>query len=209
MYMYVPICAFECVYDCACLCVYFVCICTHNFTLLYFLWFFKCCGETPYGLAQRGVLCCNNTLYMDREDGEECSDINIPYNPTKGTMCCSQFHGSPGHHCCGTEVYRPHTEICCNGHRWLCFFNQLGVLQCLVWVLWAVCSACFPQARKEAAWEIVNFMSLGVREDSDKLRREWQGKILCSWFHTVSKTGRHSRSHTDQVPPLFFCSDNL
>ncbi|XP_026047138.1 uncharacterized protein LOC113035712 [Astatotilapia calliptera] len=28
-----------------------------------------------------------------------------------------QFYGSPGQHCCGTEIYRPRTEICCNGHR--------------------------------------------------------------------------------------------
>ncbi|XP_044059955.1 uncharacterized protein si:ch211-195m9.3 isoform X4 [Siniperca chuatsi] len=80
-------------------------------------WIDQCCGETPYGLAQRGVLCCNNTLYKDREDGEECSESNIPYNPAKGTICCSQFHGSPGQHCCGAEVYWPQTEICCNGHR--------------------------------------------------------------------------------------------
>ncbi|XP_030600730.1 uncharacterized protein LOC115790874 isoform X2 [Archocentrus centrarchus] len=80
-------------------------------------WIDQCCGETPYGLAQRGVLCCNNTLYEDREDGEECSEMGFPYSPAKGTMCCSQFHGSPGQHCCGTEIYRPHTEICCNGHR--------------------------------------------------------------------------------------------
>ncbi|XP_071353332.1 uncharacterized protein [Trachinotus anak] len=80
-------------------------------------WKNQCCGQAPYGLAQRGVLCCNNTLYKDREDGEECSEISIPYNPAKGTICCSQFHGSPGQHCCGTEIYQPHTEMCCNGHR--------------------------------------------------------------------------------------------
>ncbi|XP_026049285.1 uncharacterized protein LOC113036910 [Astatotilapia calliptera] len=43
--------------------------------------------------------------------------MGIPYNPAKGTICCSQFHGSPGQHCCGTEIYRPDVEICCNGHR--------------------------------------------------------------------------------------------
>ncbi|XP_063348558.1 uncharacterized protein LOC134640578 [Pelmatolapia mariae] len=79
----------------------------------------QCCGETPYGSAQRGVLCCNKTLYEDRDDGEECSEMGIPYNPAKGTICCSQFHGSPGQHCCGTEIYWPRTEICCNGHRHL------------------------------------------------------------------------------------------
>ncbi|XP_019200902.1 uncharacterized protein LOC106096463 isoform X2 [Oreochromis niloticus] len=80
-------------------------------------WIDQCCGVTVYGSAQRGVLCCNNTLYEGRDDGEECSEVGIPYNPAKGTLCCSQFHGSPGQHCCGTEIYRPRTEICCNGHR--------------------------------------------------------------------------------------------
>ena len=87
---------------------------------MYSLRFLKCCGQTAYGLAQSRVLCCNGTLYKDIEDGEECSDANIPFNPTKGTLCCSQFHGSPGQHCCGTETYLPHREICCDGHRWLC-----------------------------------------------------------------------------------------
>ncbi|XP_024660597.1 uncharacterized protein LOC112435872 isoform X1 [Maylandia zebra] len=82
-------------------------------------WIDQCCGETPYGSAQRGVLCCNKSLYEGRDDGEECSEMGIPYNPAKGTMCCSQFHGSPGQHCCGIEIYQPHTEICCNGHRHL------------------------------------------------------------------------------------------
>ncbi|XP_058491027.1 uncharacterized protein si:ch211-195m9.3 isoform X1 [Solea solea] len=80
-------------------------------------WMDQCCGQVPYGLAQRSILCCNGTLYKDREDGEECSEIGIPYNPAKGTMCCSQLHGSPGQHCCGTELYQPHSEICCDGHR--------------------------------------------------------------------------------------------
>ncbi|XP_008297733.1 uncharacterized protein LOC103370451 isoform X2 [Stegastes partitus] len=78
----------------------------------------QCCGDTPYGSAQRGLLCCHNVLYKDREDGEECSDAGIPYNPAKGTMCYSQFHASPGQHCCGAEVYRPLEEICCGGHRY-------------------------------------------------------------------------------------------
>ncbi|KAL3991908.1 hypothetical protein ACER0C_011533 [Sarotherodon galilaeus] len=80
-------------------------------------WINQCYGDTPYGLAQRGVLCCNNILYENRDDGEECSETGIPYNPAKGTICCSQFHGSPGKHCCGTEIYHPDAEICCNGHR--------------------------------------------------------------------------------------------
>lgn len=103
-------------YLCVCLCL--IVYAAH--LLLYFLSFSKCCGQSAYGLAQRRVLCCNNTLYKDREDGEECSEISFPFNPAKGTTCCSQFHGSPGQHCCGTETYRPHSEICCNGHRWLC-----------------------------------------------------------------------------------------
>ncbi|CAK6963408.1 uncharacterized protein si:ch211-195m9.3 isoform X3 [Scomber scombrus] len=82
-------------------------------------WIDQCCGEAPYGLAQRGVLCCNNTLYKGREDGEECSETGFPYNPAKGTICCSQFHGTPGQHCCGSNVYQPDTEICCDGHRHL------------------------------------------------------------------------------------------
>ncbi|XP_034460711.1 uncharacterized protein si:ch211-195m9.3 [Hippoglossus hippoglossus] len=80
-------------------------------------WIRQCCGQTAYGFAERRVLCCNGTLYKDIEDGEECSDANIPFNPTKGTLCCSQFHGSPGQHCCGTETYLPQHEICCDGHR--------------------------------------------------------------------------------------------
>ncbi|XP_067364732.1 uncharacterized protein si:ch211-195m9.3 isoform X2 [Channa argus] len=80
-------------------------------------WEDQCCGQTPFGLAQRGVLCCNNTLFTDREDGEQCSENSIPYNPAKETICYSQFYGSPGEHCCGTEKFQPGTEICCNGHR--------------------------------------------------------------------------------------------
>ncbi|XP_051813745.1 galaxin [Acanthochromis polyacanthus] len=77
----------------------------------------QCCGET-----QPGVFCCNK----DREDGEECSDTSIPYNPAKGTICSSQFHGSPGQHCCGTEIYQPGNEICCDGHR----YPKEGNVQC-------------------------------------------------------------------------------
>lgn len=99
---------------CACLCllVYVLHI------KLYFLLFFKCCGLTAYGLAQRRVLCCHNTMYLDKEDGEEYSEISIPYDPAKGTVCSSQFHALPDQHCCGREIYRPETnEICCDGHR--------------------------------------------------------------------------------------------
>ncbi|XP_018557599.1 uncharacterized protein si:ch211-195m9.3 [Lates calcarifer] len=81
-------------------------------------WMHKCCGLTAYGLAQRRVLCCHNTMYLDKEDGEEYSEISIPYDPAKGTVCSSQFHALPDQHCCGREIYRPETnEICCDGHR--------------------------------------------------------------------------------------------
>ncbi|XP_049433046.1 uncharacterized protein LOC125889260 isoform X4 [Epinephelus fuscoguttatus] len=80
-------------------------------------WLDQCCGETAYGFAQRGVLCCNNTLFTGREDGEECSALGVPFNPAKETMCSFKFHDSPGRHCCGTEKYHPKTEICCDGHR--------------------------------------------------------------------------------------------
>lgn len=86
-------------------------------TLLHFLWFLKCCGATSHGLTQGGVACCNNVLYADREHGEEWSDVSFPHLSSKGTLCCSQFHASPGEHCCGTEIFRPQNEVCCNGHR--------------------------------------------------------------------------------------------
>ncbi|KAG7238162.1 hypothetical protein INR49_031177 [Caranx melampygus] len=79
----------------------------------------QCCGQTPYGLAQVGVLCCNTTLYKNIEDGYECSETGILYNASMGTVCCSHFHPSPGQHCCGAGTYTPHSEICCNGHRHL------------------------------------------------------------------------------------------
>ncbi|XP_060902861.1 galaxin-2-like [Labrus mixtus] len=73
------------------------------------------CGATQNSLAQHKVLCFD--LETDRKDGEECSDIDVPYLQSKGTICCNKFHDSPGQHCCGTELYNPHREICCNGHR--------------------------------------------------------------------------------------------
>lgn len=54
-------------------------------------------------------------MYKDREDGEEYSEMNIPYDPAKATTYCSQFYDFQ--HYCGNEVYNPHTEICCDGHR--------------------------------------------------------------------------------------------
>ncbi|XP_040902510.1 uncharacterized protein si:ch211-195m9.3 [Toxotes jaculatrix] len=82
------------------------------------------CDGVPTVYNPRTQFCCDGCVLelkswrdQDREDGEEFSEISIPYNPAKGTVCCFQFHGSPGQHCCGTEIYQPHTEICCDGHR--------------------------------------------------------------------------------------------
>ncbi|MED6242323.1 hypothetical protein ATANTOWER_003021 [Ataeniobius toweri] len=80
-------------------------------------WMDRCCGDTPYGLAQRGVLCCKNVLYKDREDEEECSESGVPYKPLKETVCVSKRHNSPGGHCCGQDLYHPNKTICCIGHR--------------------------------------------------------------------------------------------
>ncbi|KAK5620605.1 hypothetical protein CRENBAI_021794 [Crenichthys baileyi] len=77
-----------------------------------------CCGDTPYGLAERGVLCCKNVLYKDREDEEECSESGVPYKPFKETVCVSKRHNSPGGHCCGEDLYHPNKTICCKGHRY-------------------------------------------------------------------------------------------
>ncbi|XP_029373637.1 uncharacterized protein LOC115053208 [Echeneis naucrates] len=79
-------------------------------------WIDQCCGQEADGIAQGGVLCCNHILYMGREAGKE-SETNIPFNPAKGTIRGSRFCHSLGIHYCGTELYHPHTEICCNGHR--------------------------------------------------------------------------------------------
>ncbi|KAM9734011.1 uncharacterized protein ACNS7B_015917 [Menidia menidia] len=75
--------------------------------------FFKCCGDTPYGLAQRGVLCCNDTLYKNGEDGQHWSVSGRPHKPAYGTSR-RQFSGK---HCCGSQTYDPQNEICCNGQR--------------------------------------------------------------------------------------------
>ncbi|XP_012732891.3 galaxin isoform X2 [Fundulus heteroclitus] len=77
----------------------------------------QCCGDTPYGLAEKGVLCCKNTLFEDREDGEECSESGVPYRPLTETVCASKQHSAAGGHCCGEEIYQPTTTICCKGQR--------------------------------------------------------------------------------------------
>ncbi|XP_041656223.1 uncharacterized protein si:ch211-195m9.3 isoform X2 [Cheilinus undulatus] len=76
---------------------------------------YQCCSGTPSSLAQHQS--CSQTLFTDRENAENFSDTCGPIHPAKGTTCCSRFHGSPGQHCCGTEVYQPHNEICCSGQR--------------------------------------------------------------------------------------------
>ncbi|XP_026171264.1 usherin [Mastacembelus armatus] len=86
----------------------------------------QCCGETPAGLAQHRVVCYNNTMFKDGSDGEEYTENRAAYEPTKGTVCCSDFHASPGKHCCGTKIYYPNNEICCNGHS----YPKGGNIQC-------------------------------------------------------------------------------
>ncbi|XP_017163579.1 uncharacterized protein LOC103474634 isoform X2 [Poecilia reticulata] len=81
-------------------------------------WMDQCCGDSPYGLAQRGVLCCENRLYHNREDGEECSESGVPYKPFAETVCAHKRHNSPGGHCCGEELYQPNKTVCCKGQRY-------------------------------------------------------------------------------------------
>ncbi|KAM4742701.1 uncharacterized protein FYW61_001428 [Anableps anableps] len=81
-------------------------------------WMDQCCGDTPYGVAQIGVLCCKNILYSNREDGEECSENGVPYKPFTETVCVSKRYNSPGGHCCGEELYQPNKTICCKGQRY-------------------------------------------------------------------------------------------
>ncbi|XP_014913541.1 uncharacterized protein LOC106963246 [Poecilia latipinna] len=81
-------------------------------------WMDKCCGDSPHGLAQRGVLCCGNRLYHNREDGEECSESGVPYKPFAETVCAHKRHNSPGGHCCGEELYQPNKTVCCKGQRY-------------------------------------------------------------------------------------------
>ncbi|XP_038154492.1 galaxin isoform X2 [Cyprinodon tularosa] len=89
-------------------------------------WMDQCCGETPYGLAQRGVLCCKNILYEDREDEEVCSESGVPYKPFEETVCVSKWHNVPGGHCCGEELYQPNKTICCKGNS----YNRMKNIYC-------------------------------------------------------------------------------
>ncbi|RVE64870.1 hypothetical protein OJAV_G00130080 [Oryzias javanicus] len=62
-------------------------------------WMDQCCGDTPFGSEQPGVLCCDKTLHKDVQ----------------------------GQHCCGSSVYDPEKQICCNGHSYpKTFFHCCG-----------------------------------------------------------------------------------
>ncbi|KAK6295683.1 hypothetical protein J4Q44_G00333960 [Coregonus suidteri] len=75
-----------------------------------------CCGKTPYGVVDRGVLCCNQTLHRGVEDGHRCSPGGHLYLPSREMVCGSRVHlDDQGKHCCGEETYDPQNEICCNG----------------------------------------------------------------------------------------------
>ncbi|XP_055735509.1 uncharacterized protein LOC129821844 [Salvelinus fontinalis] len=77
-----------------------------------------CCGTTPYGVEDRGVLCCNRTLHRVVEDGYQCSPGGRLYRPSIDMVCGSRvLLNDPGKHCCGEETYDPQYEICCNGHK--------------------------------------------------------------------------------------------
>ncbi|XP_034556280.1 uncharacterized protein si:ch211-195m9.3 isoform X2 [Notolabrus celidotus] len=78
----------------------------------------QCCGGTRPNWARCRVRSCDEILYTGREDGDIYLDSSVAYHPAEGTICCSKFHGSSGQHCCGTDIYQPHSEICCNGHRY-------------------------------------------------------------------------------------------
>ncbi|XP_071215426.1 galaxin-like [Salvelinus alpinus] len=74
------------------------------------------CGTTPYGVEDRGVLCCNQTLHRGVEAGHQCSPGGHLYLPSRDMVCESRVHlDDPGKHCCGEETYDPQDEICCNG----------------------------------------------------------------------------------------------
>ncbi|XP_070988128.1 uncharacterized protein [Oncorhynchus clarkii lewisi] len=77
-----------------------------------------CCGTTPYGVEDRGVLCCNQTLHHVVEDGYQCSPGGHLYLPSREMVCGTRVHlNDPDKHCCGEETYYPWNEICCNGRK--------------------------------------------------------------------------------------------
>ncbi|KAK6297006.1 hypothetical protein J4Q44_G00331480 [Coregonus suidteri] len=86
-----------------------------------------CCGTTPYGVEDLGVLCCNQSLHHVVEDGYQCSPGGNLYLPSREMVCGSHVHlNDPGKHCCGEETYDPQDEICCNGHK----HQRLGNISC-------------------------------------------------------------------------------
>ncbi|XP_064838774.1 keratin-associated protein 10-4-like [Oncorhynchus masou masou] len=89
-----------------------------------------CCGTTPYGVEDRRVLCCKQTLHHVVVDGYQCSPGGLLYRPSHEIVCGSQVHRSdPGKHCCGEETYYPQYEICCNGHK----HHRLRNVSCCGW----------------------------------------------------------------------------
>ncbi|CAB1348583.1 unnamed protein product, partial [Coregonus sp. 'balchen'] len=91
-----------------------------------------CCGKTPYGVVDRGVLCCNQTLHRGVEDGHRCSPgghLYLPsremaYDPSSGKVkCCAgtlynlqvQDRLSEETHCCGNVLMEAgSTQTCCS-----------------------------------------------------------------------------------------------
>ncbi|CAI5693628.1 unnamed protein product [Oreochromis niloticus] len=99
----------------------------------------ECCGHSQYDTETQ--CCCSNEekLEIQSKDSSCCVRNFTPgmEQKVKGRPqppCITHIlrsavmdvylRGSlgsisPGQHCCGTEIYRPRTEICCNGHRHL------------------------------------------------------------------------------------------
>ncbi|XP_053278369.1 uncharacterized protein si:ch211-195m9.3 isoform X2 [Pleuronectes platessa] len=83
----------------------------------------RLCGSSCYNPHE--LQCCESTTRHFNSGG--CDATPTVYDPIT-QVCCEgclskkepwihQFHSSPGQHCCGTETYQPHHEICCDGHR--------------------------------------------------------------------------------------------
>lgn len=144
----------------------------------FFLRPFQCCGNTPYGLAQDGVLCCKNVLYNGTEDGEECSVSGIPYKPFAETMCASKRHKTPGGHCCGEELYQPNRTICCKGQRWI--MKLCCVMLNWIYTLysWSLC------------WDFLQSWCLGVFK---------QVKFTCFWVSM--RKGEKINKYLDRSGP--------
>ncbi|CAJ1065409.1 uncharacterized protein si:ch211-195m9.3 isoform X3 [Xyrichtys novacula] len=74
--------------------------------------------RTLHRLAKNGALCCDEILHTDGAEVEKSLDLSDTHHQAAGTICRSQFHASPGQHCCGKDVYEPQKEICCNEYRY-------------------------------------------------------------------------------------------